>query len=114
MRRARALLRSWGYDGASLSEANEWHTVNEQINWLIGRASPRLRARVRDLVRNFPLFARGVNVYTAYMVGRGARFQSLAVHPDGSPAYEARRRIEDRFRAWMEQDADISGGLHFL
>ena len=113
VRRARALLRSWGYDGASLSEANEWHTVNEQINWLIGRASPRLRARVRDLVRNFPLFARGVNVYTAYMVGREARFQSLAVHPDGSPAYEARRRIEDRFRAWMEQDADISGGLHF-
>lgn len=113
VKRALRALRSYGYDGAAHSEADSWHAVNEQVNWLVHRASPRLRARVRDLVRNFPLFSRGVNVYTAYMVGRGARFQSLAVHPDGSPAYAERRKIEERFRAWMEEDADISGTMHF-
>lgn len=111
-RRAQEYLARHGYAAAKHSPQDQWFTVNEQINHLIGRASPRLRSRVRDLVRNFPLFSRGLNAYTACMVGRGARFQSLAVHPDGTPAPEIRAKIEQRFRAWMECDADVSGNLH--
>jgi lambda family phage portal protein len=71
-----------------------------------------MRARVRDLVRNFPPFARAVNGIVAFTVGRGSRFQSLALTPEGEPDIAARRRIEERFRAWMEQ-ADVTGRLHF-
>jgi len=113
VRRAMEVLKRSGYAAATPSRLDNWLPVNEQINHLIGSASPRLRARVRDLVRNFPLFSRGVNAYTAYLVGGGARFQSLAVNPDSTPNHAARNRIESRFRLWMDEDADISGRMHF-
>lgn len=113
VKKAVATLRHYGYNGAQPSRLDNWTPVNDTINHLIGHASPRLRARVRDLVRNFPLFTRGVNGYTAFVVGRGARFQSLAMLPDGSPNLTARRKIEQRFRAWMESDACVNGKMHF-
>lgn len=113
VRRAFDLLRRHGYDAARPSSQDGWAPVHEQINHLITSASPQLRNRVRDLVRNFPVFQRALSCYSATVVGRGPRFMSLAVHPDGTPALEARRRIEERFNAWMEDDADVSGGMHF-
>lgn len=110
--RAKALRYS-GYAGAEPSRLDRWEYASQAINLLIHGASPRLRSRVRDLVRNFPPFGRAVTGYTAYVLGQGARFQSMAILPDGSPNHRARRVIEDRFRAWMTEDADISRRLHW-
>ncbi len=102
-----------GYDGAGASRLiGNWFPANLDFNQLIATASPNLRNRVRDLVRNFPPFARAVNAIVAFTVGRGARFQSLATTPDGDPDFALRQKIEDRFRAWMDK-ADITGHLHF-
>ena len=101
-----------GYDGALTSRlTGNWMPGGLDLNALVATASPQLRARVRDLVRNFPPFARAVNAIVAFTVGKGSRFQSLAVLPDGSPDFTARRQIEERFRAWMET-ADVTGKLH--
>jgi len=101
-----------GYDGASYSRLiGNWFPGGSDLNSLIATASPNLRARVRDLVRNFPPFARAVNAIVAFTIGKGSRFQSLAVKPSGEPDFEIRRKIEDRFRLWMEK-ADVTGKLH--
>lgn len=89
-----------------------WFSFGQNHNMLVASASPVLRNRVRDLVRNFPPFTRAVNSLTGFVVGRGSRFQSLALKPDGTEDLKARRKIEDRFRAWMDQ-ADVAGKLHF-
>lgn len=102
-----------GYSGAASPRGiGNWMPANADFNQLLGMDSGRMRARVRDLVRNFPPFARAVNAMVAFTVGSGARFQSLATLPDGSPDIPTRKRIEDRFRAWMEH-ADVAGRLHF-
>ena len=102
-----------GYDGAGYSRLmGNWFPGHIDFNALISTASPQLRARVRDLVRNFPPFARAVNAIVAFTVGKGARFQSLAVDARGEADKKLRRQIEDRFRAWMDQ-ADVAGKLHF-
>jgi lambda family phage portal protein len=102
-----------GYDGAANSRlTGDWFPGGLDFNALISQSSPSLRARVRDLVRNFPPFARAVNAVVAFTVGRGARFQSLALSPSGEPDIPLRRMIEERFRAWMER-ADVTGKLHF-
>jgi lambda family phage portal protein len=101
------------YDAAAQSRlTGEWNPGSIDINRLNSLRAPFIRARVRDLVRNFPPFARAVNAVVAFTVGKGSRFQSLAVLPNGEPDLVARRRIEDRFRAWMDH-ADVAGKLHF-
>ena len=102
-----------GYDGAASSRLiGEWWPGGHDVNALISTASPSLRARVRDLVRNFPPFARAVTAIVAFTVGRGSRFQSLATTSGGEPDFALRHRIEERWRAWMDQ-ADVTGKLHF-
>ena len=101
-----------GYDGASSSRLiGNWFPGGSDLNALIATASPNLRARVRDLVRNFPPFARAVNAIVAFTIGKGSRFQSLALTPNGEPDHAVRRTIENRFRLWMER-ADVTGKLH--
>ena len=113
VRPASGQVRAAGYDGASSPRGTgNWLPANADFNQLLGMDSARMRGRVRDLVRNFPPFARAVNALVAFTVGSGSRFQSLAVLPDGTPDMPVRKRIEDRFRAWMEQ-ADVAGRLHF-
>lgn len=108
-----ALGRS-GYDAAmSPRGIGSWGPNVIDVNALIAQAGPILRARIRDLVRNFPPFTRAVNGIVAFTVGRGARFQSLALTPEGEPDLPVRRRIEERFRQWMESGADVAGRLHF-
>ena len=74
-----------GYSGAASPRGMAAPAANQDFNQLLGMDSGRMRARVRDLVRNFPPFARAVNAMVAFTVGSGARFQSLATLPDGSP-----------------------------
>jgi lambda family phage portal protein len=106
-------MRSNGYDAASGGRLfGPWNPSIVDINRLNSLSAPFIRARVRDLVRNFPPFARAVNAIVAFTVGKGSRFQSLATLPNGEPDLFARRRIEDRFRLWMD-GADVAGKLHF-
>lgn len=101
------------YAGASSPRGTgRWLPANYDINQALGLENPRMRERVRDLVRNFPPFYRAVNAIVAFTVGRGSRFQSLATLPDGSPDFKTRQKIESRFNAWME-NCDASGKLHF-
>lgn len=102
-----------GYAAAESPRAvGAWSPAGLDFNHLISTSSPTMRARVRDLIRNFPPFARAVNAIVAFTVGRGSRFQSLALDRDGQPDLAVRRKIEERFRAWMDS-ADVSGKLHF-
>lgn len=82
------------------------------FNSLIEAANPRLRERVRGLVRNFPPFVRAINTQAAFVVGKGARFQSLVKDDRGQAEAELRKKIETRFRRWMEA-ASIDGRQHF-
>lgn len=101
-----------GYDAAASPRTiGNWSPMQTDFNQLISTANPRMRARVRDLIRNFP-FASAVNGIVAFTIGRGSRFQSLATLPDGTPDMPRRRKIEERFRIWMEK-ADVAGKLHF-
>lgn len=81
-------------------------------NSLIESSNPVLRERVRGLVRNFPPFQRAVAAHSAFVVGKGARFQSLASDTAGKPDTALRKKIEYRFRKWMEK-ASADGRLHF-
>ncbi len=82
------------------------------FNSLIEAANPRLRERVRGLVRNFPPFVRAINTQAAFVVGKGARFQSLVKDARGEADLRIRKKIETRFRRWMES-AGIDGRQHF-
>lgn len=109
----RAAVPAQRYHAASQGRLiGSWFPGGQDHNRLIAWASPVLRARVRDLVRNFPPFTRAVDGYVAFVIGRGARFQSLACTPDGDADLKVRQKIESRFRHWMDE-ADISGKLHF-
>ncbi|MDL2226555.1 phage portal protein [Deltaproteobacteria bacterium OttesenSCG-928-M10] len=92
----------------------EHHSLGwmRDYNSLIEAANPRLRERVRGLTRNFPPFVRAINAQAAFVVGKGARFQSLVTDDDGQADIKTRKKIEDRFRRWMEK-ASIDGRLHF-
>ncbi|MDR2947168.1 MAG: phage portal protein [Candidatus Adiutrix sp.] len=82
------------------------------FNSLIEAANPRLRERVRGLVRNFPPFVRAIDSHLAFVIGKGARFQSLVMNDDGGSDAATRQKIEYRFRHWMDK-ASIDGRLHF-
>lgn len=72
LRRLQALERD--YDGASQGRlTSNWRTKNGSANALIEVASPILRARSRDLVRNNPIAANGVQVLVSNLVGTGIR-----------------------------------------
>jgi lambda family phage portal protein len=86
-----------------------WRT---DFNALIEQANPELRERIRSLVRNFPPFVRAINGHAAFVIGKGARFQSLVTDDDGQPDRKARQRIEDGFRRWMDR-ASVDGRQHF-
>lgn len=112
LRNAKKLLSR--YNAAKTTNfTGTWSPYRDNHNLLIAASSPLIRARTRDLVRNFPPFTRAINAYTAFVVGRGARFQSLVTDENGKPDEKTRNKIEYRFKKWMEQDADISRRLHF-
>lgn len=90
-----------------------WSPVNSNVNDLIRGASPQVRARVRQLVRDFPFFKRAVQVSIDYTVGGGILYQSRIMTPDGSKLDKVRNNeFEDAFKFWADQ-ADVSGKLHF-
>jgi lambda family phage portal protein len=89
-----------------------WLPANSNINEIIGGSTANVRARVRQLVRDFPYFANAVNRIVDFTVGDGIVFQSKAKDADGKLDRKAIQKIEDVFNFWAD-DCDISKKLHF-
>lgn len=90
-----------------------WFPVNSDINRIIGASSFQVRARVRQLVRDFPYFKRAVSVITDYVVGEGIVMQSRIGGPDGTLYKQWIQAVEDAFSFWADE-ADYSGRLHYF
>ena len=97
----------------------DWMPVNQDANVLIRSSAPMLRARVRQLVRDCPHFARAVNIQVEFTVGTGMHFQSRIQNTKWQPGSKESRldrvacqKIEDAVNWWMDE-ADAAGRLHF-
>ncbi len=63
-----------GYDGAMMGrQTANWRARNTSANTEIEQAGSILRARARDLVRNNPVAANGVQILVSNLVGTGIR-----------------------------------------
>ena len=89
-----------------------WSPLNNDVNSIIKASSPQVRARVRQLVRDFPYFKRAVQVGIDYTIGSGIKFQSRIKTPDGNLDRKRNQQVEDAFRFWADE-ADVSGRLHY-
>ena len=89
-----------------------WSPGNSNVNDIIGASSSTVRARVRQLVRDFPYFARAVNIIVDYVVGAGIVYQARVQDASGKLDRKTNQRIEDVINRWADE-ADISGKLHF-
>ena len=93
--------------------SSNWHPTNSNINDIIAASQPAVRARVRQLVRDFPYFARAVNVLVDYTVGDGIRFQSRILNSKGGFDNKRIQQVDDAFSRWADE-ADAGGRLHLM
>lgn len=98
--------------GKTTRSTGGWSPADPSINNLLSTYGPSVRARVRQLVRDFPYFARAANIIVDYTVGSGIKFQSRPTFRNGRLNLKAAAKIEDAFKFWMDE-ADISGRLHY-
>lgn len=89
-----------------------WSPANQNVNQLIASSSGAVRARVRQLVRDFPYFARAVSVLVDHTTGSGFHFQAKIRGSDGKLNRSMNQQLEDAWSRWCEE-ADIAGKLHF-
>lgn len=110
VRRAQArmalnVIRS--YEGASKGRrTSSWKTAATSANSETRRALMLLRDRARDLVRNNPYAARGVNVIAANLVGYGIK---TAIQ---TPNKKAAKLLQAAYLAWAESTECDADGLH--
>ena len=108
-----AKIRSDAYAAARTDRmTGGWSPVNTSINDILSASSSKVRARVRQLIRDFPYFARAANVLTDYTVGQGIYYQSRISDESGKLNKKAIQLAEDAFSFWADE-ADIAGRLHF-
>lgn len=89
-----------------------WTPVNSTVNDVIRGSAADVRARVRQLVRDFPYFANAVNRIVDYSVGSGILFQSKIQDKDGNLNKKLISQVEDAFNFWMDE-ADVAKKLHY-
>lgn len=89
-----------------------WNPSNANINDIIGASSPYLRARVRQLIRDFPYLARAVRIMVDYSIGTGIQFQSTVETKSGKRDKKRITMIEDAVKWWMDE-CDASGKMHY-
>ena len=107
------VYRKRGYAAAKTPRSSEWLPVGgDNVNDLIREASPKVRERVRNHVRNFPYFSRANNLIVNYTVNTGIMFQSKITDGEGNFNKKLNQQIEDSFNFWADE-CDISGKLHF-
>ena len=90
-----------------------WSVASTNVNDIIGASSPMVRARIRQLIRDFPYLARAANIMVDYSIGSGIVFQSKAKGISGKPDQRRTQQIEDAVKWWMDE-ADASGKQHFF
>lgn len=90
-----------------------WSPVDAGVNAVIGNSALSVRSRIRQLVRDFPYFARAVNVLTDYVVGPGIIFQSRITDQSGQLDKKRMQQVEDAFAFWADE-ADVAGRLHLF
>ncbi len=99
------------YAAAKVGRLNDWIPANQDINAIIRSSDAALKARSRQLVRDFPYFNRAINTLVNYTVGAGIRFQSTVRDENGSFDKKTVQQIEDAV-AWAMEELDTSGKLH--
>lgn len=115
LRRHRQILseRSMQYAAAKTNRlTGAWTTQFPNVNDIISASSPAVRARVNQLVRDFPYFARALNNIVDYTVGPGIVYQSRVKMANGKLDKKRNQIIEDAFKWWADE-ADASGKLHY-
>lgn len=106
-------FRSEKYAAAKTNRmTGAWNPLNSNVNSIIGASWDTVTARVRQLVRDFPYFARAVDIMVDYSVGAGILFQSRNLDADGKLNKQLNTQIEDAFKFWADE-ADISKKLHY-
>lgn len=95
------------YEGASKGRRTDgWRTAGTSANSETRRALPLLRDRARDLVRNNPYAARGVNVIASNLVGYGIK---TAIQ---TPNKKAAKSLQAAYIAWAESTECDADGQH--
>jgi len=91
-----------------------WIPVDQNINRIISQSSAAIRARTRQLVRDFPYFQRAVNIHIDYTVGAQMNFQARVKDPSDPKRFNSRinQQIEDAV-AWAMDEIDASGKQHY-
>lgn len=99
------------YEGADAGRRTDgWITGSLSANAEIASAGFRLRNRARDLVRNNPYAARGIQVIANNVVGRGIKTQ---IKVDTRATISAKeKKLNNIWRAW-EQHCDYDGTNNF-
>ena len=83
-----------------------WSPVSRPINTIATTEGAIIRARVQQLVRDFPYFARARDVMVNYAVGRGIRYEPKVLDAQGNLARDINRAIEDAWCRWSDE-ADL-------
>lgn len=88
-------------------DAGGWMPYDGDPNSLIRGSSAAVRARVRQLVRDFPYASRAQKIRNALIIGNGIRMRARFKNPDGSMNREVNTAMEGEFADWA-QKADVS------
>lgn len=96
----------------------DWLPVGKSVNDILRGSAPIVRNRVRQLIRDFPYFARAADFLVDWTVGPGTNFQSRVIDTAWRPGdrgskFDRRlcQQIEDAV-SWGLDELDASGRLH--
>lgn len=103
----------------SYGSAADWSPVNQSINDLIRSSAIPVRAKVRQLVRDFPYFTRAKKNIVDFVVGTGMTFQSRVRNLDFEPGMPSQSKFDKRAQQQIEDavayaydELDITGKQH--
>lgn len=101
------------YEGADSGRRTKgWRTNNQSANAEIAVGQPKVRDRSRDLIRNNPYAARGVQVISNNVVGKGIMTQ---IKMDTRAAVSTKeKRANATWRAWAGTPACDFEGIHTM
>jgi lambda family phage portal protein len=113
-------VRSNQYAAAKTSRINGvWPANNNSVNSYIEASSPTVRARTRQLVRDYPHLARWVDLRARYIVNTGIGYQSKVADYDRTKNTfvlnkEINRRQEEEWKLFSDKkEFDIAKKLSF-
>ncbi|MFA5410009.1 MAG: phage portal protein [Bacilli bacterium] len=111
---AATLKRSESYAAAKSSRmTGNWLAASDTVNNIISSSSATVRNRIRQLVRDFPYFARAVNAAVDYTVGPGLVYQArIRTGQDIQLDQKAIDAAESEFQ-YFNDEADAEGKLSF-